>query len=202
MKRLRPISRPLAVAATAFAVLLATGLAVIWIARQALAQEHRKLAAAQADRRHVAQRLLRIAHEEREVRDHVELYQRLKDLRILGEERRLEWVEALTRIRAEHGLLDLRYQVERQKVLKTLPGSPAGLDLRASSMTVELALLHEGDLLRFLGDLRASGNAYYSVRHCTITRVGPAPSIASIAPRLRGNCQIDLITLSEGKAGT
>src|SRR5258706_533933 len=100
-----------------------------------------------------------------------------------------------------HELLDLRYQLERQKVLKTLPGSPAGLDLRSSSMTVELALLHEGDLLRFLADLRASGNAYYSVRHCTITRVGPAPSIASIAPRLRGTCQIDLITLSEGKVG-
>ncbi|HEV8094328.1 MAG TPA: hypothetical protein VGP71_01295 [Burkholderiales bacterium] len=202
MKRLRTLSRPLAVAAAAFVMLLAAGLALIWTARQTLAQEHRKLASAQADRRHVAERLLRIAHEEREVRDHVELYQRLKDLRILGEERRLEWVEALTRIRAEHELLDLRYQVERQKVLKTLPGSPAGLDLRSSSMTVELALLHEGDLLRFLGDLRASGNAYYSVRHCTITRVGAAPSIASIAPRLRGNCQIDLITLSEGKAGT
>ena len=201
MRRLRKISRPLAVAAAAFVMLLATGLALIWTARQALAQENRRLAAAQADRRHVAERLLRIAHEEREVRDHAELYQRLKDLRILGEERRLEWVEALTRIRAEHGLLDLRYQVERQKVLKTLPGSSAGLDLRSSSMTIELALLHEADLLRFLGDLRASGNAYYSVRHCTITRVGPAPSIASLAPRLRGNCQIDLITLSEGKAG-
>jgi len=201
VRRLRKISRPLAVAAAAFVLLLATGLALIWTARQALAQENRRLAAAQADRRHVAERLLRIAHEEREVRDHAELYQRLKDLRILGEERRLEWVEALTRIRAEHGLLDLRYQVERQKVLKTLPGSSAGLDLRSSSMTIELALLHEADLLRFLGDLRASGNAYYSVRHCTITRVGPAPSIASLAPRLRGNCQIDLITLSEGKAG-
>jgi hypothetical protein len=199
MKRLRTISRPLAAAAAALVMLLAAGLALIWTARHALAQEHRKLAAAQADRRHVAERLLRIAHEEREVRDHVELYQRLKDLRILGDERRLEWIEALARIRAEHGLLDLRYQVERQQVLKSLPGSPAGLDLRSSSMTVELALLHEGDLLRFLADLRASGNAYYSVRHCTITRVGPAPSIASVAPRLLGKCRIDLITLSEGK---
>jgi hypothetical protein len=202
MKSMRAISRPLAVPAVAFVMLLAAGLALLWTARQALALQHRKLAATQADRRHVAERLLRIAHEEREVRDHVELYQRLKDLRILGSERRLEWVEALTRIRAERELLDLRYQVERQKVLKTLPGSsPAGLELRSSSMSVELALLHEGDLLRFLEDLRTSGNAYYSVRHCTITRAEPAPSTGSIAPRLRGACQIDLITLSEGKAG-
>jgi len=201
MKSIRAISGPLAVAAVAFVMLLAAGLALLWTARQALAHDQRRLALAQADRRHVAERLLRIAHAEREVRDHVELYQRLKDLRILGSERRLEWVEALTRIRAERELLDLRYQVERQKVLKTLPGSPAGLELRSSSMRVELALLHEGDLLRFLEDLRTSGNAYYSVRHCTITRAGPAPSTGSIAPRLRGACQIDLITLSEGKAG-
>jgi hypothetical protein len=199
MKAMRAISRPLAVPAVAFVLLLAAGLALAWTARHALAQQHRKLALAQSDRRHVAERLLRIAHEEREVRDYVELYQRLKDLRILGSERRLEWIEALARIRAERELLDLRYQVERQKVLKTLPGSPAGLELRSSSMSVELALLHEGDLLGFLADLRASGNAYYSVRQCTLTRAGPVPSTGSIAPRLRGVCQIDLITLSEGK---
>ena len=201
MKNIRAISGPLAIPAAILVMLLAAGLALLWTSRQTLAQEHRKLAAAQADRRHVAERLSRIAHEEREVRDHVELYQRLKDLRILGSERRLEWVEALARIRAERELLDLRYQVERQKVLKTLPGSPSGVELRSSSMNVELALLHEGDLLGFLADLRASGNAYYSVRHCKITRAGPAPSLGSIAPRLRGVCQIDLITLSEGKAG-
>ena len=201
MKSIRAISGPLAVPAFAFVMLLAAGFALLWTARQALAHEQRRLAAAQADRRHVAERLTRIAHEEREVRDQAELYQRLKDLRILGSERRLEWVEALTRIRAERELLDLRYQVERQKVLKTLPGSPAGLELRSSSMNVELALLHEGDLLRFVEDLRTSGNAYYSVRQCTITRAGPAPSTGAIAPRLRGVCQIDLITLSEGKAG-
>jgi len=201
MKSMRAISRPLAVPAVAFVLLLVAGVALFWTSRHSLAQQHRRLAAAQADRRHVAERLLRIGHEEREVRDHVELYQRLKDLRILGDERRLEWVEALARIRAARELLDLRYQVERQKVLKTLPGSPAGFELRSSSMNVELALLHEGDLLRFLEDLRISGNAYYSVRQCTLTRVGPAPSAGSLAPRLRGICQIDLITLSEGKAG-
>ena len=199
MKSIRAISHPLAVPAFVFVMLLVAGVALLWTARHTLAQQHRKLAAAQADRRHVAERLLRIAHEEREVRDHMELYQRLKELRILGDERRLEWVDALTRIRAERELLDLRYQVERQKVLKTLPAR-SGVELRSSSMNVELALLHEGDLLRFLGDLRNSGNAYYSVRHCTLTRAGPAPSTGSIAPRLRGICQIDLITLSEGKA--
>ena len=33
---------------------------------------------------------------------------------------------------------------------------------------MQLALLHEEDLLRFLADLRASGNAYYAVRSCAL----------------------------------
>jgi len=53
---------------------------------------------------------------------------------------------------------------------------------------VELALLHEEDLLRFLADLRASGNAYYSVKQCLITRTGRRPPRfhrAAAARRLR-----------------
>jgi hypothetical protein len=181
-------------------LLLLASVALAWTAHQALARENRALAAAQIERRQGAERLARIAQEEREARDHLELHQRLKDLRIVGEERRLEWVEALARIRSGRELSELRYQVERQKVLKTLPGNPA-LDVRSSSMKVELALLHEGDLLGFLEDLRASGNAYYSVRQCSITRIADA-AVAPLAPRLRAACQIDLITLAEAKSGS
>ena len=202
MKFARRLSRELTLPAAAFLALLAAGVTLIWTAQRALVQENRKLVTAQAERRQAQERLMRRAHEEREVRDHIEVYERLKELRIIGEERRLEWIEAIARIRAQRELLDLRYQVERQKVLKTLPGSPAGLELRSSGMNVELALLHEGDLLGFLEDLRASGNAFYSVRSCTITRTGPAIPPASIAPRLRAVCQIDLLTLAQGKEKT
>ena len=202
MKFARRLSRELTLPAAAFLALLAAGVTLIWTAQRALVQENRKLVTAQAERQQAQERLMRRAHEEREVRDHIEVYERLKELRIIGEERRLEWIEAIARIRAQRELLDLRYQVERQKVLKTLPGSPAGLELRSSGMNVELALLHEGDLLGFLEDLRASGNAFYSVRSCTITRTGPAIPPASIAPRLRAVCQIDLLTLAQGKEKT
>ena len=181
-------------------LLFAASVALAWAAHRALARENRALAAAQIERRQGAERLARVAQEAREARDHLELHQRLRDLRIVGEERRIEWIEALGRIRSGRELPELRYQVERQKVLKTLPGNPA-LDLRSSSMKVELALVHEGDLLGFLEDLRASGNAYYSVRQCSIMRIADA-AVAPLAPRLRAACQIDLITLAEAKSGT
>ena len=200
MKPVRPLVRELVPHAAALLTLLAIGVGLVALAHQTMVREKRALGAAQTELRQQAQRLSRVAQEEREVRDHVELYQRLKKLRILGEEQRLEWVEALTRIRAARELPELRYQVERQKVLKSLPGNPV-LELRSSTLKVELALLHEGDLFGFLEDLRASGHAYYSVRQCSIARTGDVVPAATVAPRLRAACQIELITLADTKGG-
>ena len=172
---------------------------ILWTqAEQAVAA--RALAAARTERSQAQERLTRIAEEEKEVNDKLEVYRRLKSLRILGEERRLEWADAMTRIRTTRELLDLRYLVERQRSLSVFAGKPAGVEFFASSMKVEIALLHEGDLLGFLRELRDSGNAYYSVKRCAITRTGTAPTGASIVPRLRAECEIDLITIIDRAA--
>lgn len=195
-EELRLLAAPI-VAAVAF---LAAGGALIWSAGGALRSAQTQLTAAQAERRQNNERLARISEEEREVKEKIDVYQRLKQLNILGEERRLEWADAITRIRKERELLDLRYVVERQRVLASLPGKPANVDFYASTMKVDLALLHEDDLLRFLADLRQSGNAFYSVRRCALSRTGQAAAAATIAPRLRAECEIDLITIVDRAA--
>jgi hypothetical protein len=153
------------------------------------------LTAARAERSQARERVMRIAEEEKEVKEKLEVYLRLRELGIIGEERRLEWADAMTRIRTQRELPDLRYRVERQRLLTSVAGKPANVDFYASLMRVDLALLHEGDLLRFLSDLRESGNAYYSVRRCGVSRAGSAPNIAGLAPRLVADCEIDLITI-------
>src|SRR5258706_9954173 len=180
--------------------LSAAGGALIWSAGQALASGQGLLTAAQAERRQSNERLARIAEEEREVREKIDVYQRLKQLNILGEERRLEWADAITRIRTQRELLDLRYAVERQRMLYSAPGKPANVDFYASTMKVDLALLHEEDLLRFLADLRQSGNAFYAVRKCALARTGQAVTGATMTPRLRADCEIDLITIMDRAA--
>jgi len=185
----------LALPALAALALVGAGAALIWSAGQALGGAQGQLGAAQAERRQNAERLARIAEEEREVSEKHDVYKQLKRLNILGEERRLEWADAITRIRTQRELLDLSYRVERQKLLKSVPGKPASVDFFASTMNVQLALLHEEDLLRFLADLRDSGNAYYSVKSCAVARTGQAATGTTITPRLRANCEIDLITV-------
>jgi hypothetical protein len=179
------------------AAFIACGVALVLAAGDTLANARRQFAAAQAERRQNSERLARIAEEEREVKEKIDVYRRLKQLHILGEEQRLEWADAVSRIRAQRELLDVRYVVERQRLLSSVPGKPGKVDFYASTMKVDLALLHEEDLLHFLGDLRESGNAFYAVRKCALTRSGLAPSGATITPRLRAECEIDLLTIMD-----
>ena len=187
--------RKLALPALLAVLLLAAGAGLIWGADSRLDAAVRQAQAAQAERQQAAERLARISEEEREVIEKLDVYKRLKQLNILGEERRLEWADAITRIRTQRELLDLSYRVDRQRLLVSAPGKPANVEFYASTMRVQLALLHEEDLLRFLADLRASGNAYYSVRSCSLARTGQAATGATIAPRLRAQCEIDLVTV-------
>ena len=195
-EELKQLIAPLAIALA----LLGAGSAFIWSAGEALRCAQRELVAAQTERKQNNERLARIAEEEREVNEKIDVYQRLKSLNILGEERRLEWADAITRIRTERELLDLRYVVERQKLLSSSPGKPGSVDFYASTMKVDLALLHEEDLLRFLADLRQSGNAFYAVKKCALTRTGQAVAGATMTPRLRAECDIDLITIMDRAA--
>jgi hypothetical protein len=192
--------KKLAVPVALLLALLAAGAGLIyWMQQQQRAAEQ-QLAAARAERAQARERLTRIADEEKEVKDKLEVYRRLKSLHILGEEQRLEWADAMTRIRTSRELLDLRYTVDRQRALVSVPGKPANVDFFASTMKVDIALLHEGDLLTFLRDLRESANAYYSIKRCVITRTGIAATGLSIVPRLRADCDIDLITILDRAA--
>lgn len=180
--------------------LLAVGTGIVMTSREAERAAQVRLAQAQGERRQNAERLARIAEEEREVSQKMDVYKQLKALNILGEEQRLEWADAINRIRVQRELLDVRYRIERQKLLTSAPGKPANVDFFSSTMRVDLQLLHEEDLLRFLADLRASGNAYYSVKKCVLNRTGQAVGGIAMTPRLSASCEIDLITVVDRAA--
>jgi hypothetical protein len=195
-EELRKLAVPLAML---FALLAAGASLIFWVDQEQRATRQ-QLAGAREERNQARDRLTRIAEEEKEVNDKLEVYRRLKSLHILGEEQRLEWADAMTRIRNSRELLDLRYSVGRQQTIASIPGKPANVDFYSSTMKVDIALLHEGDLLGFLRDLRESGNAFYSVRRCAISRTGIAATGTSIVPRLRAECDIDLITIVDRAA--
>jgi hypothetical protein len=144
------------------------------------------------------ERVLRVAEEEREIRDDLVYYEQMGQRGVVGEQSRLDWIESIARIKNDRKLFEIRYNFEAQRPLD-YPGLVATgtADFVVSRLKLDMLLLHEGDLLNFLADLQAGIKAHVSVRNCAVTRIerGAAPGATTLQPRLRAECQVDLVSV-------
>ena len=149
------------------------------------------------------ERVSRVSEEERGIRDDLVYFEQMRQRGVAGEQSRLDWIESIAKIKNERKLFEIRYSFEAQRPLD-YPGlvATAGAEFVVSRLKLDMLLLHEGDLLNFLADLQASIKAHVSVRSCNVTRVerGAAPSATSLQPRLRAECQVDLVSVRGIKA--
>lgn len=190
LKRLRA---PLAIGA----VLTALGVAALVASQSYLDSQRRARDASRASRVAAQERVLRVSEEEREIRDNLVDYERMREHGMMSDQNRIEWIESIARIKNNRKLFEIRYRIEAQRPLD-YPGIVAtgGAELVVSRMKLEMLLLHEDDLLNFLADLQASKKAFVSVRQCMVTRVERgAGQGTALQPRLQAECQLDLISV-------
>ena len=182
-------------------VLACAGIGCYLGADKYLRQEKALAAAVSAQRKDIQSKLARANEEEREIEASLQTYQALEARGVIGEENRLDWVDTVTAIKNELRLFDIRYSFERQKPLD-YPGFGAGGSIKfmASRVKLEIQLLHEGDLLNFIGELGKRSKPYVSVRSCDVQRESRGGG-TTLAPRLRADCTVDLITISQSKPG-
>jgi hypothetical protein len=125
------------------------------------------------------------------------LYRQLIDEGFIGEERRLEWVDALRTIHQQNKLFGINYTIATQEEYKpTFALNVPPFSLHRSVMKLELSMLHEGDLLTLINALDAQQSTPFIVRDCEITRMG-AINTSNLAPNLRADCQLDWLTIRE-----
>ena len=170
------------------------------IAANGYLQKSRILGAAAASQRAEVQAKLASANEEeREIKANLQQYQALEARGMIGAENRLDWVDTVTAIKNERRLFNISYSIEPQKDLD-YPGFGTGVGVKfmASHVKMDIQLLHEEDLLNFIGDLARRGKPYLSVRSCDVRREDRGHGTA-LAPRLRADCTFDLITISHDK---
>jgi hypothetical protein len=182
--------------------LVALGVASIVAANQYQGRASAVRDAAKTQRLAAQQRVAKVSEEEREIRESLVFYQKMQQQGMIGAENRLDWIDAIAKIKADRKLFEIKYNIDAQRPLD-YPGITQSKPAQffVSRMKLDMLLLHEEDLLNFLSDLRATGRFHVSVRHCTVSRVERgAAQPASNGPRLRSDCQIDLITLREGNA--
>lgn len=99
-----------------------------------------------------------------------EPYAELPKKHIVGDENRLSWVDAIETIAEQLQLPYLKYRIEKREQLdnKTLAKAFPGLDVFYSSMTLEMQLLHEGDLYRLLHQLQNSAEGLFDIQRCSM----------------------------------
>ncbi len=185
-----------------FLVLIIAG-AACYVAAEGYLQETTKLGAAMsAQRAEVQAKLASATEEEREIKASLQEYQALAARGIVGEEKRLDWVDTVTAIKNERRLFGIGYSIEPQKELDYPGFSPGGgVKFMVSRVKINIQLLHEEDLLNFIDDLTRRGRSYLSVRSCEVQRESRGPGGTTLAPRLRADCVFDLITISHSKPG-
>ncbi|HYQ94428.1 MAG TPA: hypothetical protein VEP70_06315 [Burkholderiales bacterium] len=190
LRRLRmPLSATIILLVLAAASLIASG---YYLDEARTAQDATRLTRVAAQ-----ERVLRVAEEEREIRDDLVYYEQMRQRGVVGEQSRLDWIESIARIKNDRKLFEIRYNFDAQRPVD-YPGMvpTTSADFVVSRLRLDMLLLHEGDLLNFLADLQAGIKAQVSVRNCTVTRIERgAPGATTLQPRLRAECLVDLISV-------
>jgi hypothetical protein len=68
--------------------------------------------------------------------------------------------------------------------------------MQRSVMKIELAMLHEGDLITLLESLAHQQSAPFMIRLCEIQRLSPSLSM-NLVPNMQAKCELDWITIHD-----
>lgn len=150
-------------------------------------------------------RITRSGQERGIIERYIEPYRELERNGIVGEERRIGWIDALRAANQEADLYGVEYQVSPQQAYSFSGEVGAGpLTIHQSLMKLRFELLHEGDLFRFFDALAAQKVGRFSVNQCTLTRLPVDLAVPVNQPTLSAQCDLAWITIAgppeEGKS--
>jgi hypothetical protein len=142
-------------------------------------------------------RLDNIKRERDNLQESAEIYRALVARGLMQGERRLDLVELLNRLRAEHHLASVDYEISPQRPLP-LSGSRSfpAVDIVSSRVTLKVRALHEGDVLGFVEALSQNRQGFHPVDRCLLRRIDAATGNVT-QPRVEGECTLEWITMKE-----
>lgn len=126
------------------------------------------------------------------------LYSEYKSSGLVGEERRLSWIESLESTNEVLRLPTLTYNLNPQEDFKR-PGFKLkrGVAVMSSPMDLTIGMLHEEDLFALLEGLRLSIQNLFTVDSCSIIRISAVDrSLDTKKANLRTLCTIRWVTIN------
>lgn len=125
-------------------------------------------------------------------------YSDYKATGLVGEERRLSWIESLQSTNEVLKLPALTYSLLPQQDFQR-PGfkGARNVDVKSSPMELSMSLLHEEDVFALLEGLRLSIKNLFTVDSCRLTRTaGVEATWSTKSPNMRSVCVLRWVTIN------
>lgn len=125
------------------------------------------------------------------------LYNEYRANGLVGEERRLSWIETLESTNQALRLPKLAYALNPQEeFLRPKFRAKRGVSVKSSPMELNMGLMHEEDLFALLEGLRLTIDNLFTVESCEITRTSSVGGLLETRrPNLNSNCVIRWVTI-------
>jgi hypothetical protein len=132
--------------------------------------------------------------EARLIAQHLDAYHALVARGFVGEENRLAWIEAIQLANQDARLYGLTYTLSPRTAAPALLAG--GLPLKQTRMLVNMPVLMETDLPRFLDALRARAPGLFRVSSCRLARITDTPPQPVNRPELDAECELLWFTVA------
>jgi hypothetical protein len=191
LRALTTLQRPLG----ALAAVIAIGAILLYYTDHVLQSAQRAVVQQQIQLRNARIQLNKSGEEKATIVRYLGQYQYLQQLGFVGDEQRINWLDGLRLANQQTRLFGVDYQIGVQQPYPYAAElDPGPLTLYQSVMKINLKLLHEADLMRFLGALAQQGAGVFSVNQCAMERIDAGDNLRN-QPNLRAECELAWITL-------
>ncbi|TSA49166.1 MAG: hypothetical protein D4R48_03930 [Nitrosomonadales bacterium] len=180
-----------------FGAVLAISVLMIWYTDARQTETAQALQAQKAMLNQARQRYFSSGAEREAIIKYLPPYRQLIQQGLIGEERRIEWIDNMRAVNQQYKLFGVSYTIGAQENYKPpMQLNPGPFSLHRSAIKIDLPLLHENDLLILLNAMSADHPASLMARDCVIKRLEVAEKYKLI-PYLHAGCELDLVTISE-----
>jgi hypothetical protein len=192
LRDLPALARPLVV----LGAILGLGAGGVVYTGKLIKQGRAELAGAQTKLKEARERVARSGDEVDTLRRYIGPYHELEQTGIVGEEQRLNWIDALRVANVDAQLYGVDYEVSSQTPYSfSAEVNASGVPVQQSTMKVKLGLLYETDLLAFFRILARQNVGAFAVNQCSLQRLTSDVSRPVNQPTLRAECEVAWVTI-------
>jgi hypothetical protein len=179
-------------------VVLLVGAAAIYYSDRLVKETRQQLTQQQGLLKEARTRLQKSGEEKDIIVKYRDSFRQLASAGFVGDEQRINWLDGLRVANQQADLFGVDYQIGTQKPYAYAGDfNPGQLALNQSVMKLQFRLLHEDDMMRFLGALARQGVGLFTIDQCAMRRLDTG-GVIRFQPNLTANCQLSWVTLKVG----